>query len=65
MSGEEEDKSTVRCKVSACGRAIPVERRAPLVGEDMTMVMMTAFAARERERGTMENLLAMPVGRSR
>ena len=28
----------------------------------MTMVMMTAFAiTRERERGTMENLLAMPV----
>ncbi|MGB9143607.1 MAG: ABC transporter permease [Aestuariivirga sp.] len=29
----------------------------------MTMVMMTALAVtRERERGTMENLLAMPVG---
>jgi ABC-2 type transport system permease protein len=28
----------------------------------MTMVMMTALAmTRERERGTMENLLAMPV----
>jgi len=27
----------------------------------MTMVMMTALASPERERGTMENLLAMPV----
>jgi ABC-2 type transport system permease protein len=27
----------------------------------MTMVMMTAAVTRERERGTMENLLAMPV----
>jgi ABC-2 type transport system permease protein len=32
----------------------------------MTMVMMTGLAiTRERERGTMENLLAMPLRRSR
>ena len=32
----------------------------------MTMVMMTALAmTRERERGTMENLLAMPVAPAR
>ena len=32
----------------------------------MTMVMFTSLAmTRERERGTMENLLAMPMRRSR